>query len=244
MLSSMLDSFSGGRVVRIVCAAAIVAGCDNTASVSFRTGPIPFDVSTSSFGLPAELREDTAAGPQIRAVPCGPTGMCPSSTSPDGITVTCEAGTCNPAARTITVPAGDVIDIDELSADLRDLFTEIDRIEVTAADYAVTLNTLSIDLPAAEIWWAPEGAIEADPAMGAHLLGTVPPAPARTTPAGQVAIDAAGSDALSEYLVGVSRRVRFFVRSRVDLEPGQAFPEGSMMATVDVALRASGKIVE
>jgi len=58
-----------------------------------------------------------------------------------------------------------------------------------------------------------------------------------------MSIDGAGSAALSDYVVGVSRRVRFFARTQVDLAPGGPIPSGGATVTVNLTVRAIGRII-
>lgn len=220
-----------------------IAGCNNTASVTFHTGPVGFEVSAADFGLPPELRDDSTTPPTVLSIACGPMGMCPSS-STAGAAITCESGVCNPAPFTITGPVGDVVDFDALSSDLHTLFTRVDHIDVGDVSYTVTQNTLTVDMPPIQIYWGPEGAIDAVPAMGVMRLGTIPATAAWSTPSGQMQIDPAGEQALSDYLVNVSRRVRFFAGTKVDLAPGQPFPDGNLQATVNMTVTAEGQIVK
>jgi len=205
--------------------------------VNFRSGQLLFGVSSTQLSLPNELRSPEG---RILEVPCGPMGMCPMAAE---VTIGCEAGVCDPAPRTLSVPVGDVVDFDAYSADLRELFREVDTIEVRQIDYAVTLNTLTVDLDRIELFWGPEGAIDVDPAMGVTPLGSVPVLQARTTPAGQVELDGAGNAAMGEYLVSTSRRVRFFARTQVDLRPGDPFPEGELTVAVVLAVTATGQVI-
>ncbi len=228
----------------LMVALALAGGCSNTASVTFHTGPVSLQMSAADFALPTVLRDDSTMPATVASIACGPMGMCPSSPPPDGVAITCESGVCNPAPHTITGPVGDVVDFDSLSSDLRTLFTQVDRIDVDDVSYAVTLNTLSVDMPEIDIFWGPEGAVDVDPAMDVMRLGLMPPTAARSTGTGTMQVDPAGEQALSNYLVNVSRRVRFFAQTKINLEPGQPFPEGSFQASVDMTVTAQGQIVK
>jgi hypothetical protein len=180
-----------------------------------------------------ELRADG----RIAELACSPTGMCPST---EAITVTCEASLCNPAPRTVTSPVGGVIDFDELTGDLSGVFQAVDAIRLSSLMYTVELNTLTVDVEAIEIFWGPEGAVDVDPALGVERLATIPAQRARTTSSGEADVDALGSEHLSDYLVDRSRRIRLFARTRVDLEPGGALPEGELSAVAQMTVDVSG----
>lgn len=218
----------------------VTVGCDDTVVVQLRSGPQEVEVGATALSLPTQLRDDASGTPRIASVPCGPMGMCPSSAS---IAITCEAGVCDPAPVSIAVPAGDVVDFDVLAADARSLIRQVDAIEVIEGTYVIRENTLSIDTPEIEVFWGPAGATTVDPGMGVVALGTLPPIAARSTEPGALVLDPAGVAALSDYLVGTSRQVRFFARTRVDLAPGGAFPEGHLVLAVDMTVRITGSVV-
>jgi hypothetical protein len=224
-----------GRLFPVILLAALTS-CSDAGSVSVDTGELMFSVSATSLRLPTELRD----GDRVASLPCT-AGTCPAL---DGVTFTCAADVCDPAARTISVPVGEVLDFDALAADFSTLFTVVDAIEVDAIQYVVQLNTLTVSLGELEVHWGPEGAVDIDPAMDVHRLATLPPRAARSTGMGDADIDIAGRDALSDYLVGTSRRIRLFVRTRVDLAPGDPFPEGEANVVVVMRVTARGAVLD
>lgn len=225
------------QVGMALAALGLLCSCETpTATVNFQTGPLLFMARSSQFSLPDELRD----GMQVASVPCDPMGRCPTS---DTVTIACEAGTCDPQPTEISFPVGDVIDFDELASDLRELFKELDSVEITEISYEVRLNTLTVDTGDIELFWGPEGASDVD-SPGVHRLGVVPSLPARSTAMGLVDLDAEGNAALSDYVVGTSRRVRFFASTTVDLEPGGPFPAGELTVAVDMGVRATGTVLE
>lgn len=228
------------RLAAVLVFLASAPGCDDTVIVQLRSGPQELDVSSDSLALPAALLDEGSGEARIASVACGPMGMCPTASS---VPITCEAGVCDPAPRTIAIPVGGVIDFDVLASDARSLLRQVEAIEILEASTAVAENTLSIDVPDIEIFWGPEGATTVDPAMGVVALGILPAIPARSTEPGVAVLDPAGVAALSDYLVGTSRRVRFFARTRIDLAPGGAFPEGHVRASVDLTVRMTGSVV-
>jgi hypothetical protein len=216
----------------------LFAGCDGTVSVTFFTGPRELVVSSASFALPSEL--DDGSG-RIGSVPCGPMGMCPPS---DEVTLTCEAGICDPAPVTLSGTVGDVIDIQVLLAESREVgIRSIESYTVEEVAYEVRLNTLSFDVGPVDIYWGPEAATSIDPALGVRRFGTVPVIEAGTTPRGTVELDVAGATALTDYLVDSGTRVRFFASSTVDLEPGDAMPQGDLTVGVNATITAVGRVL-
>ncbi len=217
----------------------LLAACDDTVVVQLQTGPQRFELDTTSLALPTALRDESSGVARIASVSCGPMGMCPTA---DEVPITCEAGICDPSPRTVSAPLGEVVDIDVLAAEARSLLNRVDTIEVLEARYEIAASTISVDLPEIEIFWGPEGATDVDPSMGVVAIGIVPAIAARTSSPGTVVLDAAGVAALSDYLVGTSRRVRLFARTRIDLAPGDEYPSGSLQASIDLRVRITGSL--
>ena len=213
-----------------------LAGCASPeASISFGTGPLSFMVRSSDLSLPDELRD----GSNVRELACGPMGFCPSA---GRVMVVCESGICDPAPTSVDVPVA-VFDFDEASSELESFFAELTAVRITSAMYDVQANTLTVSLPPTELYWGPEGATGIG-SPGVTRLGTVPAIAAGGLGSGDLALDAGGNEALSAYLVGTARRVRFFARTTVDLEPGGPFPAGDLAIAVELIVRAEGKVID
>ncbi|MBX7194435.1 MAG: hypothetical protein K1X94_20435 [Sandaracinaceae bacterium] len=232
---------ASSRVVRVgVLAASLtalgaVSGCNNAVVVQLMSGPQTFEVSASSVDIPVELQ----AGAMIASVPC-PTGMCPST---ETLPVSCVAGVCDPDPRTVSAPVGDVVDFDVLLRGASEVLRFVDAIEVTRVQYQASPNSLTVDVPDIEIFFGPDTAAGID-APGVHRLGVIPALPAGTARDGDMQIDADGSAALSDHVLNVSRRVRFFARTQIDLAPGGPVPGGGASITVNLTVRAIGRILE
>ena len=220
----------------LLCAALGLASCGQTATATFSVGA-EVAISADELGLPTELM---AMDGTVAALPCGPMGTCPSSAEAQ---VSCEADVCDPTPQEVSVPAGDVIDIDMIASDVESLFAEIDSIEILEVDYQIDANTLTFPTEPIEVFWGPPDVDTIDEAMGVRLLGTVPVVAAGETGAGSVALDVAGSTALSAYFETVAHRFRVFARTQVDLEPGQRWPAGSLSVAVRMRVRVSGSLL-
>lgn len=220
--------------------AALASGCDGTISVTFFTGPQVLSLSSANFVLPSELEDDAG---NIANVPCGPTGMCPSN---GHIAISCEANVCDPSPTTLSAGVGDVIDLDALLAETRDVgVRSIESYTIEEVRYGVRLNTLAFDVGPIEIYWGPAAATSIDPALGVHRLGTVPVVARGSTPEGTVELDEAGVAALSAYLVETGARVRFFAQTVIDLDPGDPFPEGgSVEVGVNLTITAVARVID
>lgn len=222
----------------LVASSLLVASCDGTISVTFATGPQEFEVSTTAFALPTELRD----GSTIASVPCGPTGMCPPSAE---VTLECVADVCDPAPRTLSAPVGSVLDVDVLLAETRDVgLRTVDSYAIERVTYDIQLNTMTVPLGEVIVFWGPEAATTIDPALGVRRLGTVPSIGAGQTGIGDLVIDGVGAGELSDYLVSRGTRVRFFAQTTVDLDPGDPFPDGSVRVAVNATIRAVGRLLD
>jgi hypothetical protein len=225
----------------LALAAPLLAACNTPTELALFAGPLEVSFSTAQLALPAGLREGTGAGSTLRSIPCGtaPLPACPTIDGADQVVLECVAGVCDPAPKTIVTPLGDVVDLDTSSGDLEGLLSTIDRIEVTRIDATIRTNTLTVATAPVDVYWGPEGATGIDET---RHLALIPAVAAGSTTLGPVVLDPAGVDGLSDHLVGVSRRVRFFGRTRIDLVPGGPFPEGALDMEVLVAVRALGTI--
>jgi hypothetical protein len=218
----------------------VLSGCDGTISVTFFTGRQELEVSSADLSLPAALED----GGRIASVACGPSGMC---AQPSGaIVITCEANVCDPAPTTLSPQVGQVIDVESLLAETRDIgVRRIESYTIEEVSYDVSLNTLGLDVGPVDVYWGPEAATAIDPALGVRRFGTVPVVARETTPSGQIVIDAAGAEALSDYLVATGSRVRFFAQTVVDLEPGDPFPTGGTLEVgVNATITAVGRVID
>jgi hypothetical protein len=214
---------------------AFNVACNGTASATFPVGT-SIEVDAADLGLPMELMD----GMLVATVPCGPMGMCPSSSEAP---VTCEADVCNPAPQTLSIPVGDVVDIDELAGDIDTVFRSIDTVEILEINYRIERNTFSLDTEPIEVHWGPAGATALDETMGVRQLATVPRFMAGETGEGGVPLDSAGSAAFTDHFENTSHQFRFFARTSADLEPGQTWPSGSLRVEVTMRIRVAGSLI-
>ncbi len=220
-------------ILPVLFLSAFNLSCEGTIRVTVLLVPDAMTVSLTNLAIPAELRN----GATVANLPCQ-MGMCPPSAELD---IRCEADVCDPAPYTVSVPAGDVIDFDEASPDLNSVVDVIDAIEISEFAYEVTENTLTVATAPIEIFWGPEGAATIE-ASGVHRLATVPSIPAGNTLQSTVEVDASGQAALSDHVVGTSKRLRFFARTTVDIEPGSPVPDGTLSLRARVRVTVTGHL--
>jgi hypothetical protein len=219
--------------------ALLLGACSNNAIVvELQTGNQMFDVAASSLGLPSSLSDSSSGTARIASIDCS-MGMCPSTPS---VPIDCNAGLCDPAPISVSVPVGDVVDFDALLQSAGTLLRLVDAIEIESVSYSVSPNTLTVALPPTTVLWGPASATETSTNL--MPVGTIPMIPAMMPSMGMMNIDANGSAALGDYIAHTTpRQVRFFARTSVDLNPGDPFPDGMAHITVNVRVRAIGRIV-
>lgn len=210
--------------------ALTTSGCLD-ASVTF---PVTRELEFSATDLPLieSFQEVTPAGIIVPSIACASAAECPMAPE---INVECNTdGLCDPVATTATVHMQDV--------DLREVmerFSVVNSIALRGVEYAVVGNTLNVDLPAVEVYWAPVGTASVDDAV---RLGSFPEVRAGETPMARVPLDAVGTAALNDHLEGVSNQFRIFLEATIDVDPGDRFPQGAVMANVQFEIRASGRL--
>lgn len=216
-------------------------GCSDPtlASLSFNIGtqdtPLRVVLDAEALELPPELRDDGTDPPSVQSIPCEPDqAVCPST---DDVTTSCIEGVCTPDPVVVSMPLGDVLDLETLRAQ-NDL-VDVQAFEITGVTYAVASNTLTTDLPDFTVLWASEGATS-----GETPVATGPAVTAGERPSGEMALDEPGRDALSEFLLTSSPpRARFFVESVLDLQPGDPWPEGRLEVEAIVHVRMEGGLL-
>jgi hypothetical protein len=204
-------------------------------SIGTEQNPLRVVVSAERLALPSAL-EDTSTEPStVAEVPCDPEGdPCPSS---DDVAVSCVDGTCNPEPVTVSVPLGDVFDLNAQVSGLG--FGEVTGFEILDIHYAVASNTATMDVPELTVLWASEGAT-----FGETPLAIMPAVPAGERPDGAMDVLEGGNEALSDFLVtNDPSRVRFFVEGPLDVEPGDPWPEGSLQVEAIISVRVEGRFL-
>lgn len=215
-----------------------ISSCATPVSVDVNAGPFDVAISSSQISLPSELRDNSTTPASIYSIPCG--GALPACPSSGDVTITCNGSSfCDPDPIAVALPAGDVIDLDMLSGGLSNSVPSIDAIEIRAVMVTVNTNTLTIPLQSMELYWGTE--TDSAPNLDRHFA-TIPALAAGSTSLGDVTLDASGVSDLSDYLVGTSHRIRVFVRTSVDLNPGGPFPEGDLSMTATFKVTARGHV--
>ena len=225
-----------------------VAGCSSLEpSVTFQsnTGDVSLNVSSISSGFAGSL--PTTSGPnglELQSICCNSSSCpsspgCPSDVTAGGYTIQfqCQASLCDPVPFYVDGTAASV----DFSALSSTYLKVLSHVELKAADYQITQNSLNFAMEPIEIYWGSAGATAWNSA-GTHLLGTVPMISAMQTGQGSIALDSAGNAALTSYLAGTSKQVKLFYRTRLDLAPGEPIPGGSVTVRMIFTIKATGSL--
>jgi hypothetical protein len=111
------------------------------------------------------------------------------------------------------------------------------NVSVASVTYKVTSNTLNVDVPAIQVYLAPDGVTDPH-ADGAVLFGTLPVIPAGSTPTGAMT-KAPGADAAFQmFTKNVSTTFNIIAATTVVIAPGTPVPHGAITVTVGGAVSA------
>lgn len=226
----MMQAMLGPKHLRFLAVfSSVLVGACLGASVTFNAAVNDVNANFNS-GLPDI--------PMIPNVPCAGEAQC-DALEIENLTYSCVANLCDPDPIVIEQVLSDV-DFEELSAGV---LSALSSVELKRARYDFTQNTNPLDVGPVDIFWGPAGVASIN-GMGVHKIGTFPGIPANTAPEGEIVLDDAGNDALTDYLGGSTTDVRFFGRTTIDLDPGDPIPAS---VTVDAdflfTIKASGDLI-
>lgn len=220
---------------RLSIAAIALVGCSGGVPIDVSVGPLSFDVDVSRIAVPPSLQSSGA----ITRIACSVSSMCPSA---PGLALQCVAGACDPDP--IAFDLSSVVDLSTYSSELSTVGANLSSIYVSAMSWQGSTTGLRVPVGPIEVFWGPEAAsgVGSD---GVRKLGTIPVirVDASGMSSGEIALDAAGNAALSNHLLNVSRRFRFFARALVDLAPGGALPAGRASLQVRMRVHAESMLL-
>jgi hypothetical protein len=209
-----------GRWFRFGVVVLAAAGC----------GLIDPNITAIGFDLPMRSYEFNADGAGLPdnsvAIPCPRGDECLT------LPFVCEEGLCTAV---VDVSQATKMNLGQEAPELNSVTGSVD-ISVDRINYAVTTNTLNIDLPEIKLYLAPEG-VE-DP-QGGMLFGTVPPVPAGTTASGLVVLDQNASKAFKHFTSDVTKPFMFIAATTVKIASGAGVPSGRIVFSVSGRLSAS-----
>lgn len=217
-----------------ILGAALVSAlgaCSGSIPIDVTVGPVGFSVDASRIAIPASFQSSGL----IARVPCASTAQCPSlgASAP---TLACVGGACDPAPFTFDLGLMSVVDLAAYSSRLGVVGDGVQSITITRMTWEAAAAGLRGAVGPVDVYWGPETAtgISSDGVQRLARIATLQFSSTGTA-SGDAQVDAAGNTGLSNHLLRVSRRFRFFARASVDLSPGGPLPAGR--ATIDVRMR-------
>ncbi len=219
------------RLLVVSGLAALLASCGGDVSLTFRSA-VDIEVDTDDFDVPAEYQ----GGGTVTALPCE--GSCPTLS---GLAATCVESVCDPDVLLVTVPVGNVVDIeDEVDAAEGTPLASVDSVELLGLSYEVARNTIGVDLEPVRLFWTTENDTAGE-ALG-DALAVFPGVPAGEMPSGDASLDEARNAALTAFFESGGRRLRFFAEAGTDLAPGGPLPNGAFDVRMVLRLRVVGSV--
>jgi hypothetical protein len=186
---------------RLIVASLLAAGAGcglidpNVTETSFNLPSKSYSFDASTFNAPAGITQE---------IPCGDVLVGNCCTPPLGADCTVTPLTCEQnengmdvCTATVTVSQASMLN---LGAEVPQLsgFTGYVNIKIKRIGYAVTTNTLNIDLPDVALYLAPAGVT--DTADGsARKFGTLPSIPAGTPTVGDVSLEGNAGEVFSSF---------------------------------------------
>lgn len=230
----------------VIASALLFVSC--TGSVTFRS-PASYTLDIGAYSSQYTSVTGLVTGNMVASIPCtpgpGPGGdqLCqaavPTSGAGSDIVMHCSAsGACDPDP----VPYVEDLGVQDFSQLASGRVSVLDHLELVRIELTVDQNTSNVAIPAIEVRWGSESSSASQLDTTTQRLATLPMIPVGQTGDVAVTLDDAGMAALTDYLHGTSQRARFFLRSNVDLSPGQQLPSGTLAVTVGFIVRASGQL--
>jgi hypothetical protein len=220
---------------------SVSVGCDKI--ISSDVTETPFDLPSKSysfdsaaFPIPAGITSEVPCGDgQPIVVCCDPPAGLPR---PDCSTTSLECqqneNGMSVCTATVTVTQSQMLNFAQEAPELKSLPSVI-NIKIKRISYAVTTNTLNIDLPDVELFLGPSGATKPSDS-GVVKFGTMPGILAGTTPAGDVALVRDAESVLGMFTHDLTAPISFIASTTLTVTHS---PTGRIDLTVSGKLAAS-----
>jgi hypothetical protein len=216
-------------------------------------GLISSDITKVSFNLPSKSYSfDTnngmfkaPPGGTFPAVPCGAGEVVMDCCHPPAplpaIDCTATPLFCEAAVCTLKYPVT-VVQTMDLSKEAPELSSfksqSLVDISISRIHYAVTANTLNVDLPPIDLFLAPQGVMTADDPSSAEKFGTIAAVTAMTTPDADVKLASNSKAVFNKYAHAFGTPFNFIATTTVVVPSGTPIPNGRVDITVTGQLSA------
>jgi|KBSMisStaDraftv2_1062788.scaffolds.fasta_scaffold685864_2 hypothetical protein len=216
-------------------------GCDKIISsdvteTSFALPAKSYSFDASMFNVPSSVTQEVPCGDgQIVTDCCAPPQPLPQPDCNANM-LTCEQnenGT-NVCMAQVTVSQASPINLG-MEVPALSSITGVLTIKIKRISYAVTANTLSVDLPDVVLYVAPQGVTDPMDSR-AQRFGTLPSIPSMMTPAGDVVLDPNAASALAMFTQNIQAPFTFLAAATLKVSHA---PTGKIDVTVSGTLAAS-----
>lgn len=210
-------------------------------------GLISSDISKLTFDLPTETYTfDTAQWSNlpkgtIPAVPCASASDCCTAATLTGSGLDCTTLSCNTSSVCeADVPESAASSVN-LAMDVPALRSfpgqGLSSVTISSISYAVSNNSLNIDLPPMTIYLAPDGVSDPkDPR--AEEFGTIPAIPAGTDPSGMVTLVPNATAVFAKFTGNISTPFTIIAAGTVAIPSGSPVPSGAITLSVSGTVSA------
>jgi hypothetical protein len=226
-----MKHFSLKASAAVIAVFVLLGGC----------GLISSDISKLTFDLPTESYTfDTAQWSNlpkgtIPAVPCGSASDCCTAATLTNSGLDCTTLTCNSSSVCEA-------DIPESAASSVNLAMQVpvlqtfaghalSNITISSISYAVSNNSLNIDLPPMTIYLAPDGVTDPHDSR-AVAFGTIPAIPAGTDPSGMVNLVSNAASVFAKFTSNISTPFTIIAAGTVAIPSGSPVPSGAITLAV------------
>jgi hypothetical protein len=229
--------------MKVILACVLLAGL---AGCNLNITKITFDLPSETYSFDSAMWNLPAGNTQ--AVPCGSgqlvTDCCnPPAPSPQpdcaATPLACAADSSGASVCTAEIPESisSSIDLATQSGLGKYGSSSLVDISINSISYAVTNNTLNIDLPPVVIYLAPQNVTDPKDAR-ATQFGTVPAIAAGTDPAGMIQLEANAPRTFQMYTANLSTPFDLIAATVVAVPSGSPVPSGAITITVTGSLSA------
>jgi len=197
---------------------------------------VSFDLPSQTFPFDASAFNLPAGG--VPAVPCTMTSQCCALVDCTATPVDCESnGTAMVCTAEVPVSQSTTVMLKNQVPALSTA-TSIANITVKQIAYAVSGNSLNVDVPPTTIYLAPQGVTDPHDTR-AKPFGTMPAIPKMTNPSGTVMLGPDANATFSSFAHDLSMPFNIIAATTVKVPSGSPTPSGAITITVTGTLSAS-----
>jgi hypothetical protein len=227
---------------RLIVSSLLVlgGGCglisSDVTETSFQLPARMYSFDSSTFSVPSAVTQEVPCGAgQIVTDCCNPPAPLPAPDCAMNM-LTCEQNEngMNVCMAQVTVSQSTTMNLGQEVPSLSG-FTSIVNIKIKKISYAVTANTLTVDLPDVALYLAPQGVTDPSDSR-AQKFGTLPAIPSMMTPSGDVVLEPNAAQVFNAYTKNLQAPFNFIAGATLKVSKA---PTGKIDVTVGGTLAAS-----